>query len=327
MKRFLLGSLALLIVMVLTACGGGGAAVGPASQDLIPPTANLIAQVQVAKILDDIAISSLFDEAPKDSGNPQTLEELLDQAEAESGVDFRQFTTAVIFGDITQDNDYFGVIAEGQLDQGQLIAAIKESGGMDLSLMEHSGVQIQFDADDNTAFAFLEGDKMVIGTLPAVQDVVDVQQGNLAGVSGRLYDTFTELGSPLGSIAVAVPPEALEELQDSQGGGAGFGMMPAMEAIQDIQIIAFIIDRLGQDLKVEARLDFANADSAAEMGDTLDGLLKLMSGFISDENVTALLDKLELEVSGTMITVKLQAPLVEIQEAANSMEENLGGFY
>ncbi|MDA0735355.1 MAG: hypothetical protein O2860_12375 [Chloroflexi bacterium] len=126
---------------------------------------------------------------------------------------------------------------------------------------------------------------------------------------------------------MAIPPETLAGLENSMGGAQGFGMMPAMESLQDITVMAFLIDKLGQDLKVEARLGFLNADSATEMGDTLDGLLKLASAFSQDESVRSLLKKLEIVVDGSTMTASFQAPLAEIEEVTQTMGQNFGGQY
>jgi hypothetical protein len=87
------------------------------------------------------------------------------------------------------------------------------------------------------------------------------------------------------------------------GGAQGFGMMPAMDAPQDITVIAFLVDKIDQELKVEARFDFVNADSATQTGGTIDGLLKLASAFAPDESVQSLLNNLELFVEGNTLTL------------------------
>lgn len=86
-------------------------------------------------------------------------------------------------------------------------------------------------------------------------------------------------------------------------GTQGFGMMPAMDALQDITIIAFLVDKIDQELKVDARFDFVNADLATQTNNNIDGLLKLASAFASDENVQSLLKNLELIVEGNTVTL------------------------
>ena len=327
MKRFLSVPLVLVTVIFLTACGGVSQRMLP--KELVPSRANLMAQVQVGKLLQDPDFQSLYQQAPKGLGEPQSFDELLDMAQQETGIDFRQFTSAVLFGDVAQDEEYFGVIAKGQINEDQLVAAIEENSGHVLDTMDYAGQQIYVDPEqaDTPALAFLGDNTLVLGALPAVQDVIDVRDGKLDRISGKVYDTFNDLGDPLFSMAMAVPPEAMADWQDSMGGGQSFGMMPAMDAFHDLEVISLVLDKPGNDLKVEATLDFFTPESASKMNDTLDGFLKLAAGFAPDEGVRKLMEKLELSVNGTRLTMKFQAPLAEIQEVARSMEQDFSGQY
>jgi predicted small lipoprotein YifL len=112
MRRALPLFFVLTFLLALTACGSAGP--GAALKDLVPAEANLIAQVQVSEILQDPDLATLYDQTPKNPGDPQTFQELLVQTQEETGIDFRQFNTAILFGDITRDNEYFGVIAQGR---------------------------------------------------------------------------------------------------------------------------------------------------------------------------------------------------------------------
>lgn len=327
MKGFLSLPLVMLAVAFLTACGGGASAA--TAKDLVPVNANFMAQVQVEKLLQDIDFQTLYHQAPKGPDEPQTLDDLLDEAQEETGVDFRQFSAALLFGDVSRDEEYFGAIAQGQVSEDQVISAIEESGEYVMGTVDYAGQRVYVDQgdEDGPAIAFLDDDTLVLGTLPAVQDVIDVHQGNLDRASGKLYDTFTSLGEPLFSMAMEVPPDAMQELEDSIGGGQGFGMMPALDAFGDLDIISLVVDKPGSDLKVEATLEFFSAQSATEMSNTLDGFLKLAAGFAPDEGVRALLDKLQLSVDGARLTINFQAPVSEIREVARGLEQDLGGQY
>ena len=65
-----------------------------------------------------------------------------------------------------------------------------------LAPTEYKGVQIYTEEldHDNQAIAVLDNDTTVLGTAPAIQDVIDVKQGTLAGISGPVYDAFNGLG-------------------------------------------------------------------------------------------------------------------------------------
>ena len=110
-----------------------------------------------------------------------------------------------------------------------------------LAPTEYKGLQIYTEELDheNQAIAMLDNDTTVLGTVPANQDMIDLKQGTLAGISGPVYGPFNGLETPLASLSVEIPPEALADLENSIGGTQGFGMMPAMDTLQDITVIAF----------------------------------------------------------------------------------------
>ena len=309
----------------MTACGSAAQVAAP--ENLIPAGANLIAQIQVSQLPQDPDFATLYDQAPKSSGDPQSFQELLDMAQEETGIDFRQFNSAILFGDISRDDEYFGVIAQGQVDQEQFISAIQEQSEHTFTSIDYKGRQIHLsqDEEDAPALSFLDDTMLVIGTLPAVQAVIDVQEGDQPRVSGKVYDTFMGLGDPLFSMALSVPPEALTELEDSLGEAEGFGMMPAMTAFRDLDIVSLVVDKPGSELKMEAQLDFFTTESATKMGNTLDGFLKLAAGFASNEQTGKMMEKLQLDVNGTRLTLKFQAPISELKEVSRSMEEDFGG--
>ena len=154
---------------------------------------------------------------------------------------------------------------------------------------------------------------------------MEEMQGNLAAISGPVYQAFNDLGTPLIGLAATVPPDALADLGDSLGDGQGFGKVPAMASLQDITVFALLIDRPGPDLRAEARLNFANTEAAAQTGKTLDGLIKLASTFAPDEDVRYLVERLELIIEDDLVTVSFQAPLSELAEALPAADLPFGG--
>jgi len=331
MKRFLAVPLVVLAVLFLTGCTT--ASQGVDVQNLVPADANLIAQVQIQRILNDADFEKLYRQAPKGPAVPQDFDGLMDLAEQETGIDIRQFTQVVLFADVSQKEDYFGVIAIGSANETKIIEAINAGGDAKLEATDFRGVRVYRDQlrdqldEDTTYIAFLDGETTIIGTQLAVHNVIAVQQGSMASISGQVYETFIDLGNPLFSMAVAVPPEAFDAIEESLGSAQGFGMLPAMVAIQDIEVVGILIDKLGSDIKIVSKVGFVDASSAAEMGNTLDGLLKLAAGFIPEEGTRQLIRKLQLNVNGRFITISLQVPLSELQEVTRDLAPGLGDTY
>jgi hypothetical protein len=327
MKSLLLVPPVLLTLALLMACGGPQPAV--VSSHLVPPNASFIVQIQLEKLLQDADFAELVRQAPPGLGQAHSLDELLEQAQREVGVDFRQFQSVLLFADVAQDGEYFGVIARGQVNQDRLLSALEDSGEYTVSTVDYAGHRVYVDhADaDNPAIAFLNDEMLVLGSLAAVQDVIDVQQGNLPQAGGAVYDAFVSLGEPWFSMAMTPPQAAAGDFSGSLGGGPGFGMMPALDALADLEIVSLVVDKPGGDLKVEATLDFLTAQSANDLRYALDGFLNLAAAFTPDPETRALLERVEARVQDSRLTIKFQAPVSQIIEVARKSEQGPAGPY
>ena len=132
-----------------------------------------------------------------------------------------------------------------------------------------------------------------------------------------MFDSYRDLGQPLFKMAMDVPPEALDEL-DNAGSG---GFMPfSVEALRDLDVVTMVIDRPGDDLKIEAQLNFTNGESAEEIGNTLVGFLALAKGFVPDEEARKLLARLEIFTVEKKVTLIFQAPMSELQQVAGGLD-------
>ena len=328
MKRIFGISLVLVLALVLGACN----VVPDVSQQvdpekLIPEQANFIAQVKVGEILRDLDFESFYDRASKSSDDPQNFEELLDVALGETGVDLREFESAILFGGVSQEDEFVGAMAKGRFEQATLLAALEEHGEIKLVSENYKGQQIHVGDTDGPALAlgFLSDKVLLIGTVPAVRAVIDVQVGDRPPASGKVVDSLRALGDPLFKMALVVPPETLAKLEDEMGGG---GFVPiAFEAAQDLDVVTLVVDRPGADLKIEAQMRFTNSDSAAEIGNTLIGFLALAKGFAPDEQTQDLLQKLEIAVEGGTINIHFQAPLADLKEVASGLGNDMSSSY
>ena len=118
---------ATFIAMVLAtglfaiACGGGE------ENDplkLVPEGANLIAEIELADILETVDLDSLLDALPDEEDVPQTIDEALDLIVSQFGIDLREISRAIIFGDTKLEDGYVGIIARGTFDEERLVASI-----------------------------------------------------------------------------------------------------------------------------------------------------------------------------------------------------------
>ena len=171
------------------------------------------------------------------------------------------------------------------------------------------------------ALGFLSDEVMLIGTVAAVNAVIDVHVGDRQRASGKVVDSLNALGDPLFKMAIAVPPEAMAKLEEEMGGD-NFVSIP-FEALQDLEVVTLIVDRPGLDLLIESQMNFTHPDSATKIGNTLIGFLALAKVFSPDEQAQELLKKLNIVVVETTINIHFQAPLADLKEVASGLNNDM----
>ena len=312
--------------LLLTACAGAQEA-NP--DKLVPASASLIAKFQVAKALEDVDFEALFEAIPKDDGDPQTLDELLGQITGKTGIDVSQFSSAVLFGDVSEIGEDLGLVAAGSFDEDALVAAIEKEGEASLTETEYKGHRIHVDEDEDLALSVLGSDTLVLGTPSAVRSVINVRVGDGDGATGRVYDVFADMGDVLFRLAVQVPPEASRQLDEaSPFGDLPFGDFPLdLGVFRDIEIVGATFDKGGEAFTAIAQVDFTSESSASAASDAVDGLLKLWRGLSSDEELRDLLEKVEVSVDKKRVTVRLEVGVSDLEELIDSLEDGTLGLF
>ena len=302
--------------LLAVACGGGKET-NP--EKLIPAGSNLIGQVNVSGILASGSLAAIFEAISKGEDDPQTLDEVLDQATEEIGIDIRQISQVALFGDIARTSEFFGIIAQGSFDEVALISSVRRASDSRLVSSEYKGRLLYSPEDDTEEFtlAILEQQILVIGTREGVQAVIDVQDGARARLSGPILDTFDDLGLGLFRLAVDVSAgdflDRIPALGEIPFLGGSIDELPgALTALQDIRFVGLVLAQNGQIMVVRANLDFDQEDSAAALGSLLDGLLKVAGGLSPDGQVGEVLDRIEIVHEGSRLTIRLEVAASEL---------------
>ena len=314
--------MATLIVVILLTAGCGGAKESDPKK-LVPAGANLIAQVQVATILEDEDLANLYADVPKEAGDPQTLDKVLSKATETIGVDLRQVTELVVFGDLTEIDRYYALIAMGNFDEDRLLDAIQGATDAALSTTEYKGRLVHSIGDENVAISLLEGGTLVLGTLKGVEAVIDVQERDEERVSGKVYKEFISQGDALVRLAIdasALPKEGLGQLPSAQEFGLGESPS-ALRVLKDAETIGVAIEKDGRTLKSKAQLKFSNESAAAEVGDTIDGFVKVFKGLSPNEEIKELLKNVQVSVDKATVTVTFQANVSELGEPVRGLSD------
>ncbi|TET39412.1 MAG: hypothetical protein E3J65_03820 [Dehalococcoidia bacterium] len=284
--------------------------------DLVPQEANLVASIQISRILTDADLIAAYDGWEKDPEMPQTFEQAMDLVADEIGIDLRDFSEAVIFGDTESEDYYFGAIITGTFDRVALIESIEGAIGEEMITTDYRGYTtytITIEGEEG-AICFLNDDSFVFGSIDAVRDVIDVKEGE-PSLSGTLAEAYISLGDVWIKVAAEVPEGWMGEIPEE-------GVPIGLEALADVQVVGFGFNKAGQILSAQLKLYFSTSESAADAEGTISGLISFIS-ILPDipPEVMDLLDGLNVSRSGPWVTISLTTTMTEIEELVEAMEE------
>jgi len=306
-----------LVLMLVTAAGCETSEL--TATKLIPQDANLIANIQVSKIVNDQDLREAYDKAKKEPGQPQTAEEALNELVEETGIDFRNFSEAVIFGNMTRwaQEEYLGVIVEGTFDEKQFIDNIEEKTGKEFTTSDYKGYKLYIDEEEEFGIAFLSDRMLLLGTTEAVKDAIDVSKGDKKQVSGIILDTYNRLGDALIKFAFELPEEAREALTEE--------LVPSdipisMESFADIDILGFALNKEADTITVQITPHFLSTESAEDARDTLSGAISLFKGTLQVPEIKELLGKIEVSVTDLWMTIAFEITLSEIERLTETFQ-------
>jgi hypothetical protein len=316
----LLSCLVVLALVLPLAAGCTSPEVTLTAIELVPRDANLIANVQISKIINDQDFRNAYDEAEKEPGQPQTAEEALDELVEETGIDLRDFSQAVIFADTTtlDQAGYVGVIIEGTFDEEQFIANIEEIMGEEFATSKYNGYRLYIVEEEDFRLTFLSDKMLLMGTTQAVKDAIDVSKGDQSQVSGTIFDTYNQLGDPLIKFAFELPGEALEALTEEPAAGE---IPISLEAFADIDVVGFALDKEADTITIQINPHFLSADSAQDAKDTLSDAISLFKDLLEVPELEELMDKIEVSVTDSWVTIALEITISEIERLTESFQQ------
>ena len=313
--------MAILIVLpliIMIGCGNGGGSANPI--ELVPQRANLVGMIDLSPLLSDNDFADIYDRLPKKSQDPQTLSDALDRVKEQIGIDLRQFGEGVFFGDVSESGDnggYFGFIVKGDFNRDDLISAIETRAGIKLSIIEYKGYEIYTDGDETSALSFLSNEVLVIGGMVRVKDVIQVKEGDRAALSGEVLETYNELGNALIKVASLVPESSRGALP-SPSDSSSVDLSP----FADVEKGGLVVAKEGQSISLKVKLYFTNSKSAESAG-RLVSLAQMFTDLLpvpeeDSQLVPELLNKLEVNTSGTLLTISIGMTVSEIEDMISS---------
>jgi hypothetical protein len=288
--------------------------------ELIPAKSNLIAGIQVSKIVNDQDIINAYNDMEKEPDQPETFDKAMDELFEESGMRIRDFSFAWIFGDISdiEQTEYIGFIAEGTFNEDEFMKSVEERSGERFSTSDYKGHKLYTGKGEDFSITFLNDKLLLGGGTMAVRDSIDVSEGDAEPVKGQLLDTYNRYGNTLISLAMAVPEDARESFtEDSM-----VSEMPiSMEAFNSIDVIGFSLDKDNETLSSRIEFHFTEADSVQDAHDTISGLISMFKGMMEEPDLKEFLGNIEVSASGSWLTIALETELTQLEKMIETVEE------
>ena len=309
----------LLVLVFMSVMVAGCGAPGLTAIEFVPQDANLIANIQLSKIINDRDLRDAYNEFEKEAGQPQTLEEALDELVGATGIDLRDFSEVVIFADIATltQAGYLGVIVEGSFNETQFIGNIEQESGGELTTSNYKGYRLYTDEGEEFGIAFLTNRLLLLGTMEAVRDAIDVSKGDREQIGGIILDAYNRLGDALIKFAFEFPEEAREALTEELIPGE---IPISLGAFADIDVVGFALNKEAETITIQINPHFLSADSAQDAKDTLIGTISLFKGMLEVPEIKELLGKIEVSAADSWVTIALEITLSEIEQLIETFQ-------
>jgi hypothetical protein len=314
------GYLVLILLISALLVPALGCQSGYEAIELVPANSNLIAGIQISKIINDQDMIDAYDEMLKEPDQPQTFSEALDELFNESGIDINDFSRVLIFGDISniEQSEYVGFIAEGTFDENDFIKNVEENMGEKFSTIDYKGYKLYSSDDEDFSFAFLNDKILLGGSTRAVKDSVDVSKGDSKPVAGQLLDTYNRYGNALISLVIMIPENARDTFADE----SMMSDMPiSMDAFSSIDIIGFSLDKEKATLNSRIELHSLGVDLIQDAYDIISGTINMLIGMMEEPGLKELLENMEVSLSESWIIITFKIELSQIEELMETYGE------
>jgi len=244
---------------------------------------------------------------------PASVDEMLGTAEDVAGIDPTDLTEVLLFSDVDGDTGYSGLVVWSDLDEDEFVGALESAGIVgDTVESEYEGKTV-YEQGGNATVGVLGSGRFVLGVGDAVEDAIDVDNGDADAISGSFRDAYA---GTTGSIrfASAVPASRVP----TTGEQAGIDLQP----LSDAEYASGSFGEDGSDRRLELTLHAGDEDDADDIESVLDGGLVVVEDRVDElgdddiapemasvfDDLESVLDDAEVSKDGTTATASYTGP-------------------
>jgi len=308
-----------------------------APYELVPENADLLAYIQLDKVLNDPDFQDLYQhvyqaipEQQRPSELPRTLENASEMFKVQTGLDLNDFSEIWAFVDVDyllEGGYYWGLIVKGDfLKYKLLLMAGKLTNIGGISVTQYKGYEIYTRQQEDVGITFLETNTVIIGPIHVIEDVIDVEKGEGSPVSGQLYDTFTYL--PAGSLykcALRLSDTTKNKIEEML---ATTGIPIDLTPITEIDTLGATVGKEEKIIQGQLRTSFDTEDAAQNFANILENLALTAKGIarMTDmPELEAVLDKVNVNQSNQQVIIESQVSINEVEALIDAIPEIIKG--
>jgi hypothetical protein len=317
---------------------GNGNGDGTGVLDVVPESATSVTYADVGGMIEDATVEELLNEMfataaenDEEYDGPTDTGEMLDDIEAEAGLDPREMDESVAFGKVPEMEEtpvetmepadqYSATWFTAGWSEDDLVAAIEDQfPNFELEAGEYNGYTVYepvpagegemtpppgMEGGSPARIAVIADGEYVTGTTDAVEDVLDVAAGDADAAGDDIREAYGGVRDGLMKVATtdfANLPD--EELPQGTVGEDGPAITPGQ--FEDVEGGAFVMYTEDDELGMSTSMTATDEEAAGEIVEIIDGALSTAKTDLqeADEELAAELDEIDVARDGRSVSI------------------------
>ncbi|AHG05272.1 hypothetical protein HALDL1_09695 [Halobacterium sp. DL1] len=261
--------------------GSGGESGGSGAQlDSVPANAEFVGYVDASGMVGDDSLRTLANTALETQAQtsqyyegPESVSEMLDTLEEESGLDPQKFNDVTFFGSpgdtVATNAEQAGMIVTTEFSEDEIISSMEESG-TELAEESYGDTTVYtYGFENQNAVAALGDGTFALGDTAAVKSVVDVESGDADALSGELRSEYKDTDDGYVRFAMNVPQEQIPSEQ------LGANSPLDTSAFNTVQFVSGSFSTSGDSVTANVNMVSESSGDASRTADLVDGALSI----------------------------------------------------
>jgi hypothetical protein len=241
--------------------------------DAVPSGSTAMMDMNLQEFFDDDGLRRILEaSAQSGTGAGMGLEAQMDQVQNDMGVDPRQVSGMIGFGDSAESmgggtdvdlesDAYGGTIVWSELSREAVVSLIEDNVTGSVTESDYEGTTLYTAGETGQVTAYVGDGTVVAGSEAAVTDVIDLVGGSGEAISGEVRSVYESTQDGPAQFALQFPDI---EGEGMSSGGQGGGMQVTGGLLTDVTWVSgsMLYDAGGGDKGLALHFRFANSETA-----------------------------------------------------------------